>query len=54
MNKVFVVMEEMMHEADTVLRVFIKYADAVAFVTELEAENTNSDVEYDVQEHNLY
>jgi hypothetical protein len=52
MNKVFVVVECVPYEGDTVLRVFSKYDDAIAYGHDLYAEGVIQ--EFDVYERELY
>ena len=52
MTKVFIVVECIMYEGDTVLRVFNKYEDAIAYGHELYAEGTIE--EFDVFEREVY
>jgi hypothetical protein len=52
MTKVFVVVECTPYEGDTVLRVFSKYDDAIAYGHELYAEGALE--EFDVYEKELY
>jgi len=52
MDKVFVVVECVPYEGDTVLRVFSKYDDAIAYGHDLYAEGVIQ--EFDVYERELY
>ena len=52
MEKVFIVVEPIPYEGDTVLRVFAKYDDAVAYGDSLVAEGTVE--EFDVYEREVY
>lgn len=52
MTKVFIVVECVEYEGDTVLRVFSKYDDAIAYGHELYAEGTIQ--EFDVYEREVY
>ncbi len=52
MNKVFIVVEPIPYEGDTVLRVFSKYDDAIAYGEQLYAEGTIE--EFDVYEREVY
>ena len=52
MDKVFVVVECVPYEGDTVLRVFSKYDDAIAYGHDLYADGTIE--EFDVYERELY
>jgi len=52
MTKVFVVVECTPYEGDTVLRVFSKYDDAIAYGHDLYAEGALE--EFDVYERDLY
>ena len=52
MTKVFIVVECIMYEGDTVLRVFNKYDDAIAYGHDLYADGTIE--EFDVYERELY
>jgi hypothetical protein len=55
MEKVFIVVEKVAYEGDTVMRVFGKYADAVAYADELTAAlELPLDIEYDVMEREVY
>jgi hypothetical protein len=55
MEKVFIVVERIAYEGDTVMRVFAKYADAVAYADELTAElDLPLDIDYDVLEREVY
>lgn len=52
MNKVFVVVECVPYEGDTVLRVFNKYDDAIAYGHDLYADGVIQ--EFDVYEREVY
>lgn len=52
MTKVFIVVEPIPYEGDTVLRVFAKYDDAVAYGEALVADGTIE--EFDVYERDVY
>ena len=52
MDKVFVVVECVPYEGDTVLRVFSKYDDAIAYGHDLYADGTIE--EFDVFEREVY
>lgn len=52
MTKVFIVVECVPYEGDTVLRVFTKYEDAIAYGHELYAEGALE--EFDVFEREVY
>ena len=59
MEKVFIVVQSIPYEGDTVMRVFGKYADAVKYADELTAEDTlragaGGFIEYDVMEREVY
>ena len=55
MDKVFIVVERIAYEGDTVMRVFAKYADAVAYADELTASiELPLDIDYDVFEREVY
>ena len=55
MEKVFIVVERIAYEGDTVMRVFSKYDDAVAYADELtEALEIPLDIDYDVFEREVY
>jgi hypothetical protein len=55
MEKVFIVVERAAYDGDTVLRVFAKYKDAIAYADSLDAENTLAlDIDYDVYEREVY
>ena len=55
MDKVFIVVEKVAYEGDTVMRVFAKYDDAVAYADELTAElKLPLDIDYDVFEREVY
>ena len=51
MEKVFIVVERVAYEGDTVMRVFVNYKDAVAYADELTAAlELPLDIDYDVFE----
>jgi hypothetical protein len=52
MNKVFIVVEPIPYEGDTVLRVFGDYKDAIAYGEELVEDGTVD--EFDVYEREVY
>lgn len=52
MNKVFIVVEPVPYEGDTVLRVFAKYEDAIAYGEALVADGAVD--EFDVYEREVY
>jgi hypothetical protein len=55
MDKVFIVVERIAYEGDTVMRVFANYKDAVAYADELTAEvKLPLDIDYDVFEREVY
>ena len=54
MNKVFIVVECIPYEGDTVLRVFSRYEDAVAYGNSLVADGTVREHEFDVYEREVY
>jgi len=56
MNKVFIVVQRVAYEGDTVMRVFANYADAVKYADELTAEEAlQADyIDYDVFEREVY
>jgi hypothetical protein len=55
MNKVFIVVEKIAYEGDTIIRVFGKYADAIKYADELEAAaGFPSNIDYDVYEREVY
>jgi hypothetical protein len=55
MTKVFIVVERIAYEGDTVMRVFANYKDAVAYADELTAElDLPLDIDYDVLEREVY
>ena len=55
MEKVFIVVERIAYEGDTVMRVFAKYDDAVKYADELtEALEIPLDIDYDVFEREVY
>ena len=55
MDKVFIVVERIAYEGDTVLRVFGAYKDAVAYADEMEKENIAPGmIDYDVYEREVY
>jgi hypothetical protein len=55
MEKVFIVVERIAYEGDAVMRVFGKYADAVAYADELTAAlELPLDIDYDVLEREVY
>ena len=54
MNKVFIVVEKIAYEGECIMRVFGKYADAVAYADELAASDNCANVDYDVCEREVY
>jgi hypothetical protein len=55
MEKVFIVVERVAYEGDTVMRVFVNYKDAVAYADELTAAlELPLDIDYDVFEREVY
>ena len=58
MNKVFIVVEKIPYEGECIIRVFGKYADAVAYADELTAKDElhvgGGFVDYDVCEREVY
>ena len=54
MNKVFIVVEKIAYEGECIMRVFGKYADAVAYSDELTAVLGGGLLEYDVFEREVY
>ena len=55
MTKVFIVVEKVAYEGDTVMRVFANYRDAVAYADELTAAlELPLDIDYDVFEREVY
>ena len=55
MNKVFIVVQKVAYEGDTVMRVFATYVDAVKYADELTAEEILPlDIDYDVYEREVY
>ena len=55
LTKVFIVVEKIAYEGDTVLRVFSNYNDAVKYADALTEENTLAlDIDYDVYEREVY
>jgi hypothetical protein len=55
MEKVFIVVESRHYEGCTVMRVFAKYDDAIAYADELEANMTAPGLySYDVLEREVY
>jgi len=55
MEKVFIVVERIAYEGDTIQRVFANYSDAVAYADELTAEQKLPlDIDYDVFEREVY
>jgi hypothetical protein len=55
MEKVFIVVQRIAYEGDTVMRVFAKYGDAVAYADELTAaESLPLNIDYDVFEREVY
>lgn len=55
MDKVFIVVERIAYEGDTVLRVFGAYKDAVAYADALAEDNILAlDIDYDVYEREVY
>lgn len=58
MTKVFIVVQSVAYEGDTVMRVFGNYTDAVAYADELTAGDSfageDGFIEYDVFEREVY
>lgn len=57
MDKVFIVVQRVAYEGDTVMRVFAKYGDAVAYADELTMSidaGMASVIDYDVFEREVY
>lgn len=57
MNKVFIVVQRIAYEGDTVMRVFAKYADAVVYADELTLSidaGMARMIDYDVFEREVY
>ena len=55
MDKVFIVVERIAYEGDTVLRVFANYKDAVSYADALAEDNTLAlDIDYDIFEREVY
>ena len=58
MTKVFIVVQRIAYEGDTVMRVFGNYKDAIAYADELTAEEIAADFicrnDYDVFEREVY
>jgi len=55
MDKVFIVIERVAYEGDTVMRVFANYKEAVAYADELTAAlELSLDIDYDVLEREVY
>ena len=58
MTKVFIVVQSIPYEGDTVMRVFAKYDDAIAYADELTAEDAlrtgGGFMEFDVFEREVY
>jgi hypothetical protein len=54
MQKVFIVVENMEYEGDTVLRVFAKYDDAINYIKEMEKDDGNHYFTYDIREREVY
>jgi hypothetical protein len=57
MNKVFIVVERRAYDGDTVMRVFSKYDDALAYADELTMSIDAAlarDIDYDVFEREVY
>jgi len=52
MTKVFIVVEPIPYEGDTVLRVFAKYEDAIVYGEALYADGTIE--EFDIYEREVY
>ena len=52
MNKVYIAVEPIPYEGDTVLRVFAKYEDALAYGEELLLEGAIDD--FDIYEREVY
>lgn len=53
-TKVFIVVERVEYEGDTVLRVFGNYKMAIKYADELEAKSVSSVFSYDVFEREVY
>ena len=54
MSKVFIVVERIAYEGETVLRVYDNYKGAVEYSDELTLNNDISAIEYDVVERSVY
>jgi len=55
LEKVFIVVQRIAYEGDTVMRVFANYKNAVKYADELAAAETLADyIEYDVFEREVY
>ncbi len=56
LEKVFIVVQSIAYEGDTVMRVFAKYDDAVKYADELSAEDAKlvDFIDYDVCEREIY
>ena len=55
LEKVFIVVERIAYEGDTIMRVFANYKNAVKYADELTASiELPLDIEYDVMEREVY
>jgi hypothetical protein len=54
MKNVYVVIEHIPYEGDTIMRVYENKDDAEAYAKELEESDTHSYFEYKVQEENVH
>ena len=54
MSKVFIVVEQIDYEGETILRVYDNYKGAVEYADELTLNNDVAAIEYDVVERDVY
>jgi hypothetical protein len=54
MSKVFIVVERIEYEGETILRVYDNYKGAVEYADELTLNNDVAAIEYDVVERSVY
>ena len=54
LEKIFIVVERIADEGDTVQRVFANYKNAVKYADELAASNNCGNVDYDIFEREIY
>jgi hypothetical protein len=54
LEKIFIVVERIADEGDTVQRVFANYKNAVKYADELASSNNCGNVDYDIFEREIY